>query len=46
MTEKQDQSQPPLDRGCIVFCVLASIFFLAVDSILGWGVTRLLGLGK
>ena len=29
-----------------VMVVLASIFFLAVDSILGWGVTALLGLGK
>ena len=26
--------------------VLASLFFLAADSILGWGVTVLLGLGK
>ncbi len=29
-----------------VMVVLASIFFLAVDSVLGWGVTYLLGLGK
>ena len=29
-----------------VMVVLASIFFLAVDSVLGWGVTALLGLGK
>jgi preprotein translocase subunit SecE len=29
-----------------VMVVLASIFFLGVDSLLGWGVTYLLGLGK
>jgi preprotein translocase subunit SecE len=29
-----------------VMVVLASIFFLAVDSVLGWSVTYLLGLGK
>jgi preprotein translocase subunit SecE len=29
-----------------VMVVLASIFFLAVDSVLGWGVTYLLGLWK
>ena len=29
-----------------VMVVLASIFFLVVDSILGWGVSILLGLGK
>jgi preprotein translocase subunit SecE len=29
-----------------VMVVLASIFFLAVDSVLGWGTTYLLGIGK
>ena len=29
-----------------VMVVLASIFFLVVDSVLGSGVTALLGLGK
>jgi preprotein translocase subunit SecE len=29
-----------------VMVVLASLFFLAVDSVLGWGVTYLLGMWK
>jgi preprotein translocase subunit SecE len=28
-----------------VFAILASIFFLVVDQVLGWGVSLLLGLG-
>jgi preprotein translocase subunit SecE len=30
----------------LAMVMLASLFFLVVDSVLGWGTTYLLGLGK